>query len=124
PYYQIKKLVDGLVSDKNFVYKIYGVWMAQSKHAGFDVDFDVALIAAKKLAAEVKRRRNLELVALMNPVGYFSGILSNMIAKVAEENIREMEEQARLAPVKDPERTPKKSGTVLVSAPESFHKES
>lgn len=124
PYYQIKNLVDGLVSDKNFVYKIYGVWMAQSKHAGFDVDFDVALIAAKKLAAEVKRRRNLELVSLMNPVGYFSGILSNMIAKVAEENIREMEELEWFAPVKDATSAPKKSGYVLRQAPEWFHNES
>jgi hypothetical protein len=79
PYHQIRKMIEGLLPDKQAISRIYGIWLAQSSKSGIEIDFEVAKIAVKRLILEVKRRYNRELKPLKNPYGYFNGILKNLI---------------------------------------------
>lgn len=91
PYHKVRKMIEGLLPEKDAVYKIYGIWLAHTKHLGFEIDFEVCRFAVKKLIQEVKRRKSLELISLENPYGYFNGIVKNMIAVQAQKNIEEIE---------------------------------
>lgn len=94
PYQKVSKKIAGLFKDKSTTYKIYGVWLAHTKKLPNKPPIDLALNALHVLIGEVKRRIANEIKALENPVGYFNGILINLMdefyAKRAQEGFFEM----------------------------------
>ena len=65
--------------DKKTTYRVYGVWMAQTKKMINNPPFELAIKAVRVLIREVKRRIASDLLPLDNPADYFNGVISNMI---------------------------------------------
>lgn len=101
-YQKMKSMVSNLFDDKKIVYRMYGAWLAQTKNLISIVpSFDLALQATKILIGEVKRRRTLDLIALRNPVGYFNGILTQLINKLIEDELHRYTENWQQAMIED-----------------------
>ena len=88
-YQRVTKKISGLFKDKSMTYRIYGVWLAQSKKTPNKPPIKLALEALHILIAEIKRRVACEMKPLRNPVGFFSGILKNLLDEYYEKRFEE-----------------------------------
>ena len=101
-YQQINEKIMDMFNDKKITYKIYGAYLELKRK--FDLikpPFELALKATKVLLAEVKRRIAKDIEPLNNPVGYFKGILYNMIDQWNENEMRRYEDDWEQAMIED-----------------------
>lgn len=81
PYQQLKQFVSYFVNNSKVVYKVWGIWLAKTKQAlktnatGFKMDVDLLLRAIRVTMQSYKEGKT------SNITGYFSGVLSNILAK-------------------------------------------
>lgn len=92
PRNELKALVTNLFSDAKIPNRLYGVWLAQTSKLFNKPSFDLAKQAVMILANEVRRRYEDGLKPLNNPVGYYNGILGNLIDKWVEAETNAFEE--------------------------------
>lgn len=79
PYQRLKSFVKSFVEDNKLVYKLYGIWLAQTKTMISKVDFEIALKAARYTMHAIKTKN------IKSITGYFNGVLNNLINKWLEE---------------------------------------
>lgn len=83
-YQRVSKRIKGLFKEKGMTYRIYGAWLAQRAKTVNKPPFSLCLEALHILIGEIKRRIANDLKPLNGPVGYFSGILTNLLDKYYE----------------------------------------
>lgn len=85
PYQRFRKLVESYQKDKNTVYKLYGIFLAQIKwlRGGYSMDelLNAGLLALRIAFSTAKTRK------IRNLAGYYSGTLKRMLDGLYEETM-------------------------------------
>ena len=84
-YQRVCAKIHGLFKEKGMTSRIFGVWLAQISKLRNKPSIKLALDSLHILVGEIKRRNALDLKPLNNPVGFFSGILKNLIKQWDDE---------------------------------------
>lgn len=78
PYQRMKTFIANFIDDKKLTYKIYGIWLAQTKRCINVPDIDIAIEAIKYTMQAVKAKQ------VRSVTGYFNNTLSNLLDKYYE----------------------------------------
>lgn len=101
-YQQIDEMILDMFTDKKITYRVYGVWLAaKKKYDLIEPPFELAIKAVKLLIAEMKKRIAKNLPALYNPVGYFNGIVCNLVDQWNDRNLEGYEQDWEAAMIED-----------------------
>lgn len=88
PYERIKSIVFSFVKDKDLLYKLYGVYLSQTKYlkeAYRESELINAAVYSLRTAFNKTKTKKIRNIA-----GYFNGIFSNTLTKLYEESVEEM----------------------------------
>ncbi|WP_081977859.1 helix-turn-helix domain-containing protein [Lysinibacillus odysseyi] len=83
-YQRMKTFIANFIDDKKLTYKIYGIWLAQTKRCINVPDIDIAIDAIKYTMQAVKTNR------VRSVTGYFNNTLSNLLDKYYERSVEDI----------------------------------
>lgn len=86
-YQRMKTFIANFMDDKKLTYKLYGIWLAQTKRCINVPDIDIAIEAIKYTMQAVKAKR------VRSVTGYFNNTLSNLLDKYYEGSMEEVYEE-------------------------------